>query len=116
MVERGVMAQSEDQLLKQILDRLVPAFQPSKVVLFGSHATETANADSDFDLIFVLKERTKKQGDLMIEASHLLRGIEAPVDVFFYSEQEYEEKLKDFGSIPETAQFEGQKVLVDVGL
>ena len=109
------MATYKDTLLKQILDRLVPAFKPKRVYLFGSQVTGTASEDSDYDLIFVVEKMDKPSGDLMVEASRLLRGVECPVDVFFYSEDEYQEKLKEFGSIPETAKFEGQELVVDVG-
>ena len=108
------MAQSEDQLLKQILDRLVPAFQPSKVVLFGSRAKGTAKKDSDYDFIFVVKKKDKLSGEMMLQASDLARDLGVVVEVFFFTEAEYQDQMNNFGSIPETATFEGQKVLLDV--
>lgn len=37
--------------------RIAAAFEPEKIILFGSHATGTANADSDVDLFVIRRFR-----------------------------------------------------------
>lgn len=36
-----------------IIDKIVTAYQPDKIMLFGSHATGQAIEDSDLDLLIV---------------------------------------------------------------
>ena len=45
----------------------------------------------------------------------LFRDLGAAVEVFFFTEDEYQEKAKEFGSIPKTAQLEGQEILFHAG-
>ena len=37
-----------------VVDRIAEAFDPDRVVLFGSHARGTATSDSDVDLLVIL--------------------------------------------------------------
>jgi len=43
-----------NQDIQALADRIVAEFRPSKVVLFGSHASGTPGADSDIDLLVVI--------------------------------------------------------------
>jgi predicted nucleotidyltransferase len=54
-----------ETLLQEITDRVVEVFTPEKVILFGSHATGTARADSDVDLLVIME----------IEGSPIQRAI-----------------------------------------
>lgn len=44
-----------EKLQAQIVERLKP-LEPEKVILFGSHATDSANEESDVDLYIVTKD------------------------------------------------------------
>lgn len=41
----------DDRVLGEILRRLVDAFQPERIYLFGSKARDEAGSDSDYDLM-----------------------------------------------------------------
>ena len=43
-----------DLKLAELVRRLVDAFQPERLYLFGSRAREEAGADSDYDLLMIL--------------------------------------------------------------
>lgn len=43
-----------EALLRKITSRIVEAFDPERVVLFGSRATGTPHADSDVDLLVIM--------------------------------------------------------------
>lgn len=49
---------SPDRELKLIVRRIVEAYAPDKIVLYGSHAYGTPGPDSDFDLL-IIKETTE---------------------------------------------------------
>ena len=42
-----------DQLLEEVVRRILTIGSPSKIVLFGSHAKGTARPDSDLDLLII---------------------------------------------------------------
>ena len=45
-------------IITTMVDRIVTRFEPSRVVLFGSHARGTAGKDSDADLLVVMPDGT----------------------------------------------------------
>jgi predicted nucleotidyltransferase len=47
-----------EALLREITSRIVQAFNPEKVILFGSRAAGTPNADSDVDLLVIMETQT----------------------------------------------------------
>lgn len=44
-----------EMLLQEITHRVVENFHPEKVILFGSHAAQTAQPDSDIDLLVIME-------------------------------------------------------------
>ena len=46
----------EDPILAEIVRRLVEAFHPERIYLFGSHARGEAGPDSDYDLLVVVPD------------------------------------------------------------
>lgn len=73
--------------LDEIVARLVAAFKPRRVVLFGSWAAGTATADSDVDLL-VIAESDEPVHVRMARAQRALRGLTVPVDVFVHTPDE----------------------------
>jgi predicted nucleotidyltransferase len=75
--------------LDEIVTRLVAAFNPHSIVLFGSWVTGNATADSDVDLL-VVAESDEPLHIRMAQAQRALRGLTVPVDVFVYTPAEVE--------------------------
>jgi predicted nucleotidyltransferase len=46
-----------DPMLAEIVRRLVEAYHPERIYLFGSHARGEAGPDSDYDLMVVVSEK-----------------------------------------------------------
>jgi predicted nucleotidyltransferase len=94
-----VVAQTAlDELLEEIVQHIVRALEPERVILFGSYAEGRATADSDLDLLAVTEhpighvERQKR-------LSGLFRGLPLPVQVITISRQEYNETRGVIGGI-----------------
>jgi predicted nucleotidyltransferase len=87
-METAMIARKAPQL-DEIVARLVAAFHPRSVVLFGSWATGKATADSDLDLL-VIAESSEPVHVRMARAQRALRGLTIPVDVFVHTPAEVE--------------------------
>lgn len=64
------------------------AYQPQKIILFGSRATGTSSEDSDYDIVLV-KDTNQPFHERVIEARRLLRTT-MPVDLFVFTPIELE--------------------------
>jgi predicted nucleotidyltransferase len=45
-----------DYLKDETIKRLIPTFKPERVFIFGSYAKDTANENSDLDILIEFKE------------------------------------------------------------
>jgi uncharacterized protein len=79
----------------------------SRIVVFGSHARGTAQADSDLDLL-VIEPEVKDRAREMVRLRRALRPMRIPVDVLVYSESEVSQWGDQPGSALYWALREGQ--------
>ena len=78
--------------LEAILQRVIEAYRPSKVILFGSRARGDAADTSDIDLI-VVAESDKSFVGRLAESAALLP--EPNLDILIYTPREFEEMLSE---------------------
>ena len=87
---RGMgVALAQDAVLTEIVQRLVRAIDPERIVLFGSRASGQAHAGSDYDILIVKTEpdpTRRRTGPLY----HHLWGIPASVDLLWFTPEEVE--------------------------
>jgi uncharacterized protein len=77
-----------EKTLHEIVERLVVAANPSRVILFGSYGRGDAKEDSDLD-IMVIEPHVDNPGKEMIRLQEAVGNIGVDVDVLVYSEEEY---------------------------
>lgn len=99
-----------DPKLKQIIQILKDEFHPKRVLLFGSRARDNHQSDSDYDLLIIGDNSPLPKIEKMQRASDLLYPLGVTADVFFYSENEFNDWKDEFSSIPEVAQREGREL------
>ena len=83
------------ETIEEVKNRLVKAYNPLAIYLFGSYAWGTPTEDSDLDLLIVVEksdERRYKRQHLGFDA---LWGLGIPKDIFIYTKEEFEQRLKD---------------------
>ena len=68
------------EVLDEIVSRIVKRFHPERIILFGSHARGTAQTDSDVDLLIVMPVPDTRR-KLATEIDLSLVGIDIPTDV-----------------------------------
>ncbi len=99
---------SVDVILGSILRRLVEAYQPEAVYLFGSRARGQADQDSDYDLLVVVPAdapEARRRPQLAVRA---LRGVGVPVDAVVMTRPAFDLRARVVNSLPEAALREGR--------
>ena len=88
-----------DDRLAEIVRRLVAAFSPRAIYLFGSQVSGLACRDSDVDVMVVLEE-APPQANLFQLGYAALRGLGLPVELHFATRARFERFADVFGSLP----------------
>ncbi len=79
-----------DQLILEIVDRLVKEFNPENIFLFGSHAWGTPHIDSDLDLLVIVSNSDISSTKRSSIAYRCLRDIKYPLDILVKTRKEIE--------------------------
>lgn len=90
-------AEEIDIMIKEIVQAVVNAAHPERVILFGSAARGELQADSDVDLLVIEKESSFKDGSRWAECSRIRRALwdfPVPIDLLLFTPEEVE-KWKD---------------------
>jgi len=82
-------------VIQAIVERLIAAYRPERIILFGSHVCGTADADSDIDLLIV-KDTPQRFLDRLDEVRRLVTGTHPgiPFDPIVVTPQELAERLQ----------------------
>lgn len=96
-----------DPVLTEIVRRLVEAYEPERIYLFGSAARGDTGPDSDYDVLVLVPddaEGERVRSGLGYEA---LWGIGAAVDVVVWRRTAFEWRAEAAASLPATVLREG---------
>ncbi len=99
---------ADDAALAEVVRRLVNAYQPERIYLFGSVARGDAGTDSDYDLLIVVPDDAppeKRRSRLAYEA---LRGTGTAADVLVCTRSYFEDRRSLKASLPGTVLREGR--------
>jgi predicted nucleotidyltransferase len=94
-------------MLTAITHKLVQRFNPERVILFGSHASGWATAESDIDLLVVMPfsgSRSPMQAQLRLS----LREFPVAVDIVVTTPEEFSWRSQVCGTIERPAVLEGR--------
>lgn len=97
----------KDQNLENILDVLVKEFKPVRVYLFGSRSGKSFTQSSDYDLFLVIENSNLTPRERSLKGREILWDIKFPIDLFIYTEEEFDDWKHEFSSIPYIAFTEG---------
>src|SRR4051794_4554261 len=74
-----------EEVIREAVDILVRVANPTRVIVFGSHARGDAGPDSDLDILVVERDEPDKLAE-MNRLAAALRPLFIPVDVLVASE------------------------------
>ena len=97
-----------EDILQEIVRRIVAAVRPEKIILFGSAAREQMGPDSDLDLLVIKPCGHRRRTARKIERS--LIGIGIPTDVIVAKPQDIERYKDTIGLIYRPALREGKTI------
>lgn len=83
------------EIIDQVIQRLVKAYQPLAIYLFGSYAWGKPNNESDLDLLVVVNHSDQNEYRRAVAGHHALWGLEIPKDLLVYTKKEFEQESKD---------------------
>jgi len=95
--------------IAQLTARIIEAERPDKVILFGSYATGTATENSDIDLL-VIRRSALPRREREVRLTRPLFGSGVPYDLFVFTPEELEERLRRNGSFVQEILSTGQVV------
>ena len=99
---------ADDPALAEIVRRLVEAYQPERIYLFGSVARGDAGADSDYDLLVVVPDKAQPERRRSRLAYEALRGTGIAADVLVCTRSYFEDRRSLKASLPGTVLREGR--------
>jgi len=97
-----------DSILNEIVRRLVEAYHPERIYLFGSHARGEAGPDSDYDLLVVVPGSAPAERRRSRLAYEALWGTGTAADVLVWTRDAFEARLHLRASLPSTVMAEGR--------
>jgi predicted nucleotidyltransferase len=107
-MSRVTKTQVEDPLLGEIVRRLVGAWQPERIYLFGSRARGDAGADSDYDIMVVVAKSDEPGYRRAQRAHSLLWDLGAAADILVWTRDAFDSRVHLKASLPATITREGK--------
>ena len=98
----------EDKTLAEIVRRLIDAYRPERIYLFGSRARSDFGGDSDYDLMVVVSESAPLERRRSRLAYEVLRGTGIAADVLVWTRDAFDHRLHLRASLPFTVISEGR--------
>ncbi len=98
----------EDPILREIIQRLVEAYHPERIYLFGSTARGEAGPYSDYDIMLVLPDDVPEEVRSEDRAYQALRGTGVAADVLVWTRQDFDGRLHLKASLPSAIVQEGK--------
>ena len=97
-----------NSILTEMVRRLVDAFDPECIYLFGSYARGEADSNSDYDLLMIISKSELPRYKRDQAAFRVLCGVGASKDVIVLTRKEYNSRLTVVTSLPDTIEREGR--------
>jgi uncharacterized protein len=102
------LTEEDARALARIIERLIDAYEPERIYLFGSKARGDYGADSDFDVLVVVLDTAPLHRKRSRLAYEVLRGTGMAADVRVWSCSAFESRVHLATSLPAAVMREGK--------
>jgi predicted nucleotidyltransferase len=101
------MSAASDSVLREVVRRLVEAYSPERIYLFGSVARGESGPDSDYDIMVVVPDDASPERLRSRLAYRALRGTGTAADIVVWPRSGFERRSRVAASLPATVSREG---------
>ncbi len=101
---------TNSELIEAVKSRLINAYNPEVIYLFGSYAWGKPDEQSDLDLLVIVKSSDEKSYKRPVKGIRSLRGMKVPKDIIVYTIKEFKELSSDVSSLCYKVKKEGIKL------
>lgn len=100
---------SNPKVIESLVQKIVEAVNPLKIILFGSYAQDNPNPESDIDVLVVMPEgvHCRRTAQLLYRQ---IRGLGIPFDILVSTPSILEEHKDNIGLIYRTVLKEGKEI------
>ena len=99
---------ADDAVMAEVVRRLVEAYRPERVYLFGSAGRGDANADSDYDILLVAPDDSPEFLRDGRRGYEVIADLPISVDLVVYTASGFYDRLPLKASLPATVVREGK--------
>jgi len=99
----------DDQTLQDLVEGIVSAVHPLRILVFGSAASGRKHPDSDIDLLVVMPEGVRRRKTAQ-QLYRQLRGIGVPFDILVVTPGDLEKHKNNLGLIYHAVLRDGRQV------
>lgn len=96
--------------IQEVVNKLVEAYQPLEIYLFGSYAWGQPDEESDLDLLIVVEKSEKKKYKRALAGYHALLDIDVSNEIIVYTEEEFEKNKNNKTSFAYKIMNNGEKL------
>jgi predicted nucleotidyltransferase len=100
---------SNPKVIESLVQKIVEAVHPLKIILFGSYARDKSNPESDIDVLVVMPEgvHCRRTAQLLYRR---IRGLGVPFDILVTTPGTLEKHKDNIGLIYRTVLKEGREI------
>ncbi len=102
-----------NQTISQMVDTIVKEINPEKIILFGSHAKDYSNPNSDVDFLIVDSKPFGPERSRRKEMARIWKALGkfmVPIDILLYYPKEFEQRQNSINNVAARALREGKVV------
>lgn len=86
-------------MIEEVKKRLIKAYNPSEIYIFGSYAWGSPDEESDLDLCVVVDELGKDRYRALVEGHKALMDLDLAKDIILCTQQEFNERVNNVSTM-----------------
>ena len=97
-------------VVKEAVDRLVKAYSPMSIYLYGSYLHEKPDWDDDLNMLVVVESSNQKAYKRSHKAFDALLGLDVPTNITVFTKEEFDTFSRDVTSLTHEVKTKGKVV------
>jgi predicted nucleotidyltransferase len=100
----------DKKIIEEVKKRLIKAYNPLEIYVFGSYAWGCPDEESDLDLLIVIERYEKDRHATLVEGHKALVDVDVSKDILVYSKDEFERFSNDVTRLCYKIKHKGRKI------